>query len=115
MFWAGQLGSPLFSGSPYSGFSGSQGVFAQHVVPGVERVDVGAAFVEFGIEGEPEQAPVAVVVDVAAEVGEDRRRRIREVVEDFDPARLLGDEDAAVGREAKVGRLFEATEGEVVS
>ena len=77
------------------------------MVLGVERVDVGAPTGEFGVEGQAEQAAIAGVVDVAAQVGEDFGAFVFEVFVDEDATRLLGDEDAAVGGKAEVGRLFE--------
>ncbi len=60
------------------------------------------------MERQAEEAAVPEVVHVGAEVGEDRRRRVAEAVEDLDQPALLGDEDAPVGREAHVRRVVQA-------
>ena len=78
-------------------------------VVGVEDVDVRVGR-EVGVERDAEQAAVPEVVDVRAQVGEDGRRRVGEVVEDLDQAALLGDEDPAVGGEANGGRVGQAAE-----
>ncbi len=78
-------------------------------VVGVEDVYVGLGR-EVRIERDAEQPPVRVVVDLRSQVGEDRGRRVAEAVEDLDQAALLGDEHAAIGREAHGGRLVEAAE-----
>nr|BFE71323.1 hypothetical protein GCM10020092_046240 [Actinoplanes digitatis] len=57
---------------------------------------------------ESEKTPVVLIVHVDRKVGEEGRCRIGYGVEYFDPARLLGDEDAAVGREFDVHRLIES-------
>src|ERR1700742_4963228 len=67
--------------------------------------DVGATFIELGIEGEAEDAAIALIEDLGAYAREDRRRGGLEIFIDGDDSRLLGDEDAAVGGEAE-GRRF---------
>ena len=71
---------------------------AEHVVVGVERVDVGTPFGEFGIERETKQATIPAVIDICAQVGEDFRFGVVDAFENEDFPRLLGDEDAAIGR-----------------
>jgi len=78
------------------------------VIVGVERVDVGAPFVEPRVELEPEQATIAAVVDLGPQVGEKVRRPVFGAVEDLDRAALLGDEDVTVGREAERDRPLQA-------
>jgi len=55
-----------------------------------------------------------MVVDIGAQVGKQGRLGIVEIVVDLDLARLLGDEDSPVGREAECGRLLEVAEGDRV-
>ena len=76
----------------------------------VEDIDVRAPGREAGVESESEQSAVPEVVDLPAEVGIQGRRRVAEVLEDLDPAALLGDEDPAVGREADGRRLLQAAQ-----
>ena len=52
-----------------------------------------------GLDRQPEQAAVPEVLDLGAEVGEHRRRRVVDAVERVDDARLRGHEHAAVRRE----------------
>ena len=80
---------------------------ARDGVARVEGVHVRAGR-EGGIERHPEEAAVPVVVDVGLEVREDRRRGVRDAVEDLDDAGLLGDEDAAVRREPQGCRQGQA-------
>ncbi len=72
----------------------------------VEHVDVGRGR-EAGVEGQADKPAVPVVVDVGAQVGEERRRRVADAVVDVDPAALLRHEDAAVGSKADRGRVGE--------
>jgi hypothetical protein len=53
------------------------------VVVGVERIDEVVAF-EVRVERQSQQAPVAVVVDLRPQVGEDFRRGVVEVAVDED-------------------------------
>lgn len=87
---------------------------AEDVVVGVEGVNVRAPVFEFRIQRQAQQAAVAGPVDVGAQVGEDFRRRVFDVFEDEDSARLLRDEDTAVGSETEVGRLFEVADRNAV-
>ena len=82
-------------------------------VVGVQRVDprVGR---EVGRHGEPGQSPVALVVHLGGEVGEDVGGGVGEVVEDLDDAGLLRDEDPAVRREHQLGRPAQAAERDLV-
>ncbi len=85
--------------------------FAGWRVVGVEDVDVGATAGEFRIERQAEQPAVVGVVDLGAKVGEERRRVVFEVVVNEDLARLLADEDLAVGGEPQHGRFFDSLPG----
>jgi hypothetical protein len=82
---------------------------AEHVVVGVEDIDVGVGGEVRG-KRHPEQAPVPEVVDVDVEVGEDVRGGVGHGVEDLDDAALLGDEDPPVGGEADRGRVRQTAE-----
>jgi hypothetical protein len=86
---------------------------ADHVVEGVEGVDVGAGR-KIGVEDEPEDTAVAVVVGLLAEVREQGRRGVVQPVEDEDPAGLLGDENAPIGSEAERRRFLQVVEGDRV-
>ncbi len=79
-------------------------------VVGVEHVDERLGG-EVGVEREAEQSAVPVVVHLRPQVGERRRRRVSEPVEDLDAAGLLRHEDAPVGRDAHGGRRLEVAEG----
>lgn len=106
--WARVAG--FFRGAPLRRRAG----VAEDVVVGVEGVDVGAPRFEFRVERKAEQPPVAGVVDVGPQVGEQFRRRVFEVFVDVDLARLGCDEDAAVGGEAEVGRLLDVGDRDFV-
>jgi hypothetical protein len=67
------------------------------------------------VQCQPEQTAIDLVVNVARQVGEDRRCGVREVVEDLDDAGLLGDEDPAVGSELHVHRLAETAEHDLLA
>ena len=79
----------------------------------VEDVDVRLRR-ELRVDREAEQATVPEVVDVRPEIGELRRGRVRDGVEDLDDAALLGDEHAAVRRELDVRRIREPGEDDVL-
>jgi hypothetical protein len=53
-------------------------------------------------------------VHVGRQVGEHRRGRVGEVVENLDPAALLGDEDAPVRRELQIDRRAEPAEDDLL-
>ncbi len=82
---------------------------ADRRIVGVEDVDVRVRR-KAGVEGEAEQAPIPEVVHVRAQVGEDGRSRVGEIVEDLDQPALLGHEDTPVGREPDDGGIGEAAE-----
>jgi hypothetical protein len=65
---------------------------------GVQDVHIGVGQ-KIRIKDHTEQTAVREVVDVGAQIGEGRGRRIREAVEDLDQAAPLGDEDPAIFRE----------------
>ena len=75
----------------------------------VEDVDVGIAR-ERRRQRHSKQAAIPEVVDLGAEVGEDRRRRVGHVREHLDEAALLRDEHPAIAREPNHGRIDEAAE-----
>ena len=72
----------------------------------VEHVHLGRGR-EVRMDGEPEKAAIPHVVDVRPQVGEDRRGRIGQRIEDLDDAALLGDEDVAVRGEHQRGWVRE--------
>ena len=76
---------------------------ARDGVTRIQDVHVGAGR-EVRVERHPEQTAVPVVVDLGREVGEDRRGRVRDAVEDLDDPGLLRDEHAAVIGEPQRGR-----------
>ena len=82
---------------------------ADRRIVGVGQIDVRTRR-EGGVERQREQSAVPEVVDVRTQVGDLRRRRVGQAVEDPDQAALLGDEDAAVGCEANGGRMVEPGE-----
>ena len=63
---------------------------------------------ELRVDRESEQPAVPEVEDLGPEVGEDRRRRVREAVEHLDEPALLGDEYATVGRERERRRVAQS-------
>ena len=68
----------------------------------IEDIDLG----DFGktrIQRESEQAAITDRVDLGGKVGEQRRRRVQQVLVEPDRAVFLGDEDAAVVREVDAG------------
>jgi hypothetical protein len=75
----------------------------------VEHVDVRARR-EIRVERHSQQPAIPEVVDVPVQVREDRRRCVRQVVEDLDHTALLGYEHAAVGREAERRGIREPAE-----
>ena len=88
--------------------------FAEDVVVGVEGIDVRSPFGEFGVEGEAQQATVAAVVDVGAEVGEDFGSGVFEIFENEDFSRLRGNENATIGSEAEVHGFFQVADRDAV-
>ena len=88
---------------------GAGRLFADHVIEGVEDVYVRPRR-EARVEGEAEDAAVAVVVDLQLQVREGFRGFVGEVLVDEDLAGLFGDEDLAVGGETEGGRFFDVRE-----
>ena len=82
---------------------------AEDVVVAVQDVDVRIGR-KAGREGHAQQATVPEVVNVRAQVGEHRRRRVSERVEDLDDPALLGHEDSTVRRKPDDGRRVEAAD-----
>ncbi len=82
---------------------------ADHGVEGVEDVDV-VVRREVGVDRQPQQAAVPEVIDLRAQVGDDGVGVGREVREELDQAALLGDQHAAVRKEAHDGRVRQAGE-----
>src|SRR4029450_12086086 len=82
---------------------------AEHVVVGVEHVDVGAGG-EVRVQRHPEQTPVPEVVDVDVEVGEDVRGGVGGGAGPLDDAALLGHEDPPVAGEADHGGVGQPAE-----
>ena len=83
---------------------------AEHVVVRILDVEKWTGRAEVGIDREPQQALVPVVVDLGAQVGDEMCGRVADAVVAIDASRFLGDEHLAVGRELDRGRLVTAGE-----
>jgi hypothetical protein len=66
------------------------------------------------VKRETEQSPIPEVVDVRPQVGEGRRRRVRQAVEDLDQPALLGDEHSSIARESHDSRIRQPGEGDAL-
>src|SRR5918995_253832 len=82
---------------------------ADRRVKGVQHVHVWVGR-EVWVDCQPKQTAIRIAINFGAQVGEGGGRSVREVIEDFDHAALLGDEDASIFGELHVGGSAQAAE-----